>query len=132
MVNGADDVYVETKVHVYQRTPIRNDAPAPSRPRQELTRLNLPSWYQSVPQVGPSGRSSGPTCSPRSTPCWGASSWSSSQSGRHRTRCSAPVLVANTAIGIFQELRAKRTLDRLAVLTAPRGPGGPGGGGRGD
>jgi len=30
------------------------------------------------------------------------------------------VLVANTAIGIFQELRAKRTLDRLAVLTAPR------------
>ena len=30
------------------------------------------------------------------------------------------VLVANTAIGIFQELRAKRTLDHLAVLTAPR------------
>lgn len=30
------------------------------------------------------------------------------------------VLIANTAIGIYQELRAKRTLDRLAVLTAPR------------
>ena len=30
------------------------------------------------------------------------------------------VLVANTAIGILQELRAKRTLDRLAILTAPR------------
>jgi len=30
------------------------------------------------------------------------------------------VLVANTTIGIYQELRAKRTLDRLAVLTAPR------------
>ena len=30
------------------------------------------------------------------------------------------VLVANTAIGIFQELRAKRTLDRLAVFTRPR------------
>ncbi|HVC71470.1 MAG TPA: HAD-IC family P-type ATPase [Acidimicrobiales bacterium] len=29
------------------------------------------------------------------------------------------VLVANTAIGILQELRAKRTLDRLAILTAP-------------
>ena len=29
------------------------------------------------------------------------------------------VLVANTAIGIAQELRAKRTLDRLAVLYAP-------------
>ena len=30
------------------------------------------------------------------------------------------VLVANTLIGIVQELRAKRTLDRLALLTAPR------------
>ena len=30
------------------------------------------------------------------------------------------VLVANSAIGIVQELRAKRTLDRLQVLTAPR------------
>ncbi len=30
------------------------------------------------------------------------------------------VLVVNTAIGIVQELRAKRTLDRLAVLAAPR------------
>ena len=29
------------------------------------------------------------------------------------------VLVANALIGIFQELRAKRTLDRLAVLNAP-------------
>ncbi|MDQ3781871.1 MAG: HAD-IC family P-type ATPase, partial [Actinomycetota bacterium] len=30
------------------------------------------------------------------------------------------VLVANAAIGIVQELRAKRTLDRLELLTAPR------------
>jgi cation-transporting ATPase E len=30
------------------------------------------------------------------------------------------VLIGNTLIGIVQELRAKRTLDRLAVLTAPR------------
>jgi cation-transporting P-type ATPase E len=30
------------------------------------------------------------------------------------------VLVANTAIGIVQELRAKRTLERLSVLSAPR------------
>jgi len=30
------------------------------------------------------------------------------------------VLVTNTAIGIAQELRAKRTLDHLAILTAPR------------
>jgi cation-transporting ATPase E len=29
------------------------------------------------------------------------------------------ILVVNTAIGIVQELRAKRTLDRLAILTAP-------------
>ena len=30
------------------------------------------------------------------------------------------VLVTNAVIGIAQELRAKRTLDRLAVLSAPR------------
>jgi cation-transporting ATPase E len=30
------------------------------------------------------------------------------------------VLIANAAIGIFQEVQAKRTLDRLAVLNAPR------------
>lgn len=30
------------------------------------------------------------------------------------------VLVFNSAIGIFQEVRAKRTLDRLAVLSAPK------------
>ncbi len=30
------------------------------------------------------------------------------------------VLVTNTAIGIFQEIRSKRVLDRLAVLAAPR------------
>ena len=30
------------------------------------------------------------------------------------------VLVANTLIGIVQELRAKRTLDRLSLLTAPK------------
>ena len=30
------------------------------------------------------------------------------------------VLVANALIGIVQELRAKRTLDRLAVLSAPK------------
>ena len=30
------------------------------------------------------------------------------------------VLAANTGIGVFQELRAKRTLDRLAILTAAR------------
>jgi cation-transporting ATPase E len=30
------------------------------------------------------------------------------------------ILVVNSGIGIFQELRAKRTLDKLAVLSAPR------------
>jgi cation-transporting P-type ATPase E len=30
------------------------------------------------------------------------------------------VLIANTGIGIFQEVRAKRTLDRLAVVNAPK------------
>src|SRR3954451_14943648 len=32
------------------------------------------------------------------------------------------VLVANTLIGVVQELRAKRTLDRLTLLTAPTAP----------
>ena len=31
------------------------------------------------------------------------------------------VLIANSGVGIFQELRAKRTLDGLAVLTSPQG-----------
>src|SRR4029453_3026470 len=30
------------------------------------------------------------------------------------------VIVANTVVGIVQELRAKRTLDRLEVINAPR------------
>jgi cation-transporting ATPase E len=30
------------------------------------------------------------------------------------------VLIVNTGVGVFQEVRAKRTLDRLAILTAPR------------
>lgn len=30
------------------------------------------------------------------------------------------VLVVNTAIGVFQEVRSRRTLDRLALITAPR------------
>jgi len=39
--------------------------------------------------------------------------------GQWQNGLFALVLVANCAIGIVQELRAKRTLDRLAVLTAP-------------
>jgi cation-transporting P-type ATPase E len=40
--------------------------------------------------------------------------------GRWQNALFGGVVVANAAIGIVQELRAKRTLDRLAVLTAPR------------
>jgi cation-transporting P-type ATPase E len=40
--------------------------------------------------------------------------------GRPADALFAGVLVANTAIGIVQELRAKRTLDRAALLVAPR------------
>src|ERR1700760_511756 len=40
--------------------------------------------------------------------------------GRWQNGLFGGVIVANSAIGIFQELRAKRTLDRLAVLNAPR------------
>ncbi|SEO83620.1 HAD-IC family P-type ATPase [Trujillonella endophytica] len=40
--------------------------------------------------------------------------------GRWQNALFGGVIVANSAIGIVQELRAKRTLDRLAVLSAPR------------
>jgi cation-transporting ATPase E len=40
--------------------------------------------------------------------------------GRWQNATFGGVVVANAAIGIVQELRAKRTLDRLAVLNAPR------------
>ncbi|MGY2003694.1 HAD-IC family P-type ATPase [Blastococcus sp. SYSU DS1024] len=40
--------------------------------------------------------------------------------GRWQNALFGGVVVANSAIGIVQELRAKRTLDRLAVLSAPR------------
>jgi cation-transporting P-type ATPase E len=39
--------------------------------------------------------------------------------GRWQNALFGGVVVANAAIGIFQEVRAKRTLDRLAVLNAP-------------
>ena len=34
------------------------------------------------------------------------------------------VVVSNAVIGVAQEIRAKRELDKLAVLSAPQGPGG--------
>ena len=40
--------------------------------------------------------------------------------GRWQNGLFGLVIVANSAIGIFQEVRAKRTLDRLAVLNAPQ------------
>jgi cation-transporting ATPase E len=40
--------------------------------------------------------------------------------GRWQNGLFGGVIIANSAIGILQEVRAKRTLDRLAVLNAPR------------
>ncbi|MFR9802444.1 HAD-IC family P-type ATPase [Pseudonocardia sp. RS010] len=40
--------------------------------------------------------------------------------GRWQNGLFGLVIVANTTIGVVQEVRAKRTLDRLAVLNAPR------------
>jgi cation-transporting ATPase E len=40
--------------------------------------------------------------------------------GQWQNGLFAGVVLANSAIGVVQELRAKRTLDRLAVLNAPR------------
>ena len=68
----------------------------------------------------PYSTSCGPTSSRPSTPC----------SARWRPWCMVTgavgdalfglLVVVNSAIGIIQELRAKRTLDRLAVLCDPR------------
>jgi len=40
--------------------------------------------------------------------------------GRWQNGLFGLVIIANAAIGVTQEVRAKRTLDRLAVLNAPR------------
>ncbi len=40
--------------------------------------------------------------------------------GRWQNGLFGLVIIANSAIGVIQEVRAKRTLDRLAVLNAPR------------
>ncbi len=40
--------------------------------------------------------------------------------GSHRNMLFMGVVLCNLAIGIFQELRAKRTIDRLSVLTASK------------
>lgn len=39
--------------------------------------------------------------------------------GRWQNGLFGAVIIANSTIGIFQELRSKRTLDRLAILNAP-------------
>ena len=39
--------------------------------------------------------------------------------GRWQNALFGLVIIANSGIGVFQELRAKRTLDRLAVINAP-------------
>ena len=70
-----------------------------------------PSWT--------TARSSAPTCSPASTPdrlvvrdCRGIAG--------SRDALFGGVIVANTLIGIVQELRAKRMLDSLAIVSAPK------------
>ena len=40
--------------------------------------------------------------------------------GAYKDALFGGVIIGNALIGIFQEVRAKRTLDRLAVLSAPR------------
>ena len=40
--------------------------------------------------------------------------------GSFRDLTFLPVIIANTAIGIFQELRSKKVLDELTILNAPK------------
>src|SRR5712671_363954 len=67
-----------------------------------------------------SGRGCRPTKRLSSQCASGAWRKPTSMSARRGWRLFGVVLVTNALIGIAQELRAKRTLDRLAVLTAPR------------
>ena len=39
--------------------------------------------------------------------------------GSFRNLTFLPVIIGNTVIGIFQELRAKKTLDKMSMLNAP-------------
>src|SRR5258705_256937 len=67
-----------------------------------------------------SGRGCRPTKRLSSQCASGAWRKPTSMSARRGWRLFGVVLVTNALIGIAQELRAKLTLDRLAVLTAPR------------
>ena len=67
-----------------------------------------------------SARSSAPTCSRGSTPSSACCSSSSSSPAARRTRCSPASSSRNSVIGIVQELRARKTLNELAVLNAPK------------
>lgn len=40
--------------------------------------------------------------------------------GSFRDLTFLPVIIANTLIGIIQEIRAKQVLDKLTMLNAPR------------
>lgn len=69
-----------------------------SRPVWEILRANLFTWFNLV---------------------LGSLLLAILQFGSWRDGLFGLVLLTNSAIGIAQELRAKRTLDRLAVITAP-------------
>ena len=68
----------------------------------------------------PPPRSSAPTSSPGSTRSSACSCWSCWSSARSRTASSASSSSPTPAIGIVQELRAKKTLDSLAVIGEAR------------
>src|SRR5699024_11810342 len=40
--------------------------------------------------------------------------------GAFRDLTFLPIIIANTCIGIYQEIRSKRVLDRLSILNAPK------------
>ena len=110
MVTGATEPQARgDSPHRPQRSPT-------SRPGSQLARSTR------SPRARParSARSSRPTSSPCSTSCWGRC-WSSVLIvAPFQDAMFGLVLIGNAAIGIIQELRAKKTLDQLALLSAPR------------
>ena len=79
------------------------------------------------PPAGPTRRSCATTCSSRSTSCWPSSAWCWRRSSCTATRPSPSCWCSSTSwSGLVQEVRAKRSLDRLSVLTRPTATRHPG------
>jgi cation-transporting ATPase E len=87
---------VRTRIDSGQTNDVRRTT---SRPLAAIIRENVLTWFNLILGI-----------------LWVLTVWF----GSWRDALFGMVLVTNSAIGIIQEIRAKRTLDRLSLLSAPR------------